>query len=155
MIGTKRRQSANMFLPLPLPLLSMRRIFPHTDGQRLAFAPKAWHLVVRTSCSESVQFSTPSCFSSQGSVEAAAKSRKSDALTAQQLALEAAEVKKNLSENGSKQRDVSGGSFFYCHGVSCIPFLHCSSCNTLPACSSPPEAVDTGLIGNRQGCGLP
>lgn len=43
----------------------------------------------------------------QGSVTQAAESRKREAQVAESLAAEAAEVKKNLSENTGKQRDVS------------------------------------------------
>lgn len=49
----------------------------------------------------------------QGSVEAAAESRRCEAETAKLLAKEAAEIKKNLGEGGGKQRDVS--HFPSCH----------------------------------------
>lgn len=53
-------------------------------------------------------FSCFSCPVAQGSVEAAAESRRREAQAAERLATEAAEVKKSLSDSGGKQRgDVS------------------------------------------------
>ena len=45
--------------------------------------------------------------SRQGSVEEAAASRENEKQISQRLALEAAEVKKGLGDNGNKHRDVS------------------------------------------------
>ncbi len=87
-IRTKRPNGTSMLLP---PLSTMRCLPP----------------IVRTIRLQKGSRDDRVAFWSQGSVEAAAESRRQEAQTAQTLALEAAEVKKGLTENAGKQRDVS------------------------------------------------
>lgn len=64
------------------------------------------------------------CLLPQGSVEAAAESRRIEAQTAKLLAKEAAEIKKALGDGGGKQRDVSQ---FGCCVYGMYFEYHCSS----------------------------
>lgn len=71
----------------------------------------------------------------QGSVEAAAESRRCEAETAKLLAKEAAEIKKNLGEGGGKQRDVSQRHRVACMMASCLLSAHWLRLNAVGVCS--------------------